>query len=501
MGADKVAADAPFKSAHAGQVLSMDIRALHGRKSRGVGRRGLKAGRRAIRALTDEQFTLLLQRKETGSDYSSWRHAKNVRRLLKQLRKDGRPERVIIRRAMRDNLVLDALYPERKDKWKFSWKRSSERVIELKDFSFLDNPVKTMSLLYNIAEAESDCAKIEINFDDEYVMDISPYMVFGLIHRSMLPVVVGGKIRNGLREVIKSVDLDKFLGVRPLGKIPRGAVHPFKLRTRRKAGGSSRDNISFSATSEEKTAEDFTETINKWLGQLDHPLELNQLGRSNILTLLGEALDNAKRHSDPVTADGSWAIAGFMEARYRQDNSITFVCHLAIISTGATIFESLQRAPAATQADIDRYASQHRADFLANANEAEEALWTVIALQDGISRIPTSEAGSPGGFGMMMVVEMINALNQSPHPEEKPRLTIVSGSSCVMVRDDYRMFTRSEGGHRVLVFNAGNHLDQVPDDKYVFALPHRFPGTIMALRFYLDPSEIPRSRTKDVANA
>ncbi|MDR6873561.1 hypothetical protein J2Y55_004588 [Bosea sp. BE125] len=402
---------------------------------------------------------------------------------------------------MKKNVVLDALYPDRSSKWTFSWKRTQERSIDLKNFSFIDNPIETIRILHEIAEAESHCGRLAINFEDEYIQDISPYMVFGLIHSSMLPVVVGGRIRNSLREVIKSVDLDKFLGVHPLGKTPTGAVYPFKLRTRRPSGKSRRDNISFSATSEEKVAEDFTDTINKWLGQLDHPLELNQLGKSNILTLLGEALDNAKRHSDPVTADGSWAIAGFMEARYRDDGTITFVCHLAIISTGATIFESLQRAPEDTQAAIDRYVARHRVSSLASSRQTEESLWTVISLQDGISRIPTSDAGSPGGFGMMMVVEMINALNQSPHPDEKPRLTILSGASCIMVRDEHRMFSKSEGGHRVLAFNAANQLDQPPDDKYVFALPHRFPGTIVALRFYLDPSEIPRSRKKDATDA
>lgn len=479
----------------------MDIRALHGRKSRGLGRKGLKAGRRAIRALSDEQFTALVRPPAPASDISAWRHAKHVRRLLKQLRKEGRQSRVIIRRARKENVVLDCLYPERAKNWKYSWKRKEQNTIELKDFSFIDNPIETINMLREVARAESECSSVSINFADTHTLDISPYMVLGLIQESMLPVVSGGKIKPRIREVIRSVNLDEFLGMARLGKIDPGMVYPFKLRLRRPAGKSKRDNLSTSSTSEEKVAADFTVTVNKWLGQLEHPLELNQLGRSNILTLLGEVLDNAKRHSDPATADGQWAISGFMEARLREDRSPTFVCHLAIISTGATIFESLQRAPEVTRAGINRYADKHRSRFMAGSPYAEEALWTVVSLQDGVSRIPTSDAGSPGGFGMMTLVEMTNALNQSPHPDEKPRLTIISGSSCLMIRDQYRMFTKSAGGHRVLAFNAANVLDQPPDDKYVFGLPHRFPGTIVALRFYLDPLQLPRSQKKDGTNA
>lgn len=91
---------------------------------------------------------------------------------------------------------------------------------------------------------------------------------------------------------------------------------------------------------------------------------------------------------------------------------------------------------------------------------------------------------------MMELVEAMNMFGKSAREEEQPKMTILSGTSCIMIRDLYRIPTRNDFGHRILAFNDKNSLEEPPNDSYVFKLPYKFPGTIVTLRFYLDPNEL-----------
>ncbi|CEJ15360.1 hypothetical protein BN1110_05703 [bacterium YEK0313] len=468
----------------------MKLRALYGRSRRGRGI-GLKTGRSRLRTMSIDQFDAILSKYSRIDSFENRHHVKNLRRLLRKLRRDEtliiKP--IVIKRRMKSDGVLDTIYPERNELWIPSWKRKKTGSLDLHRFSFIDNPIQTISLLRDIVERESTWKAYSLNFIDNNCLDISAYMVLGLLREKMLPVITGGKITAGIRRVVSAVNLSEFLNIKGNGPRRVYGIYPFTLRQRRGAGESVRDNNGKFVTSEERTASLLPETIDKWLSELNPPLALSERGRINILTLIGEVLDNAKRHSDPANADGTWSIAGFMEARERSDGSTTLACHLGIINPGHTIYQSLQRAPADIRAQVSKYATSHTSGLFQRCPYDEEALWTVSALQDTISRVPLSEKGSRGGFGMMTLVEMINELNQSPHPEDRPRMTIVSGTSCVMVRDKHEKFRKIEAGHRIMAFNDGNVLDQPPDGEYVFTLPYRFQGTIVALRFFLDPSE------------
>lgn len=469
----------------------MKLRALY-RRARRRPQGNLKLGRAAIRDLSDEQFDALLVRirRAAGTQKGS-ANVRAIKRLAKKLRRDGDVSRrsLVIRQGFRSDPVLDTIYPERQKEWLFSWRRTNVGEFDLERFSFIDDPLGTIRSLREIVEREATYKSYRLNFRDRVCLDVSSYMVLGLLREKMLPVITGGKITDGIRRVINAADLAEFLNIERRRLKAEALVAPFPLRQRRATGGSVDDNLGTSPTSEERTASALIATINRWLLGLTPPAELNEHGRANVLTLTGETLDNAKRHSDPGSADGTWAIAGFMEERQRDDRSRTLACHIGIMNPGETIHQSLQRAPVEIRAAIQRYVDRHRPGLFHRPRYDEEALWTLCALQDGISRVPRSDRGAKGGVGMMMIVEMMNALNRSDHPSDRPQMTIVSGTSCIMVRDGFRVFTKDANGRRVLWFNPENSFEKPPDDTYVFSLPYRLQGTIVALRFFLDPSE------------
>jgi hypothetical protein len=91
---------------------------------------------------------------------------------------------------------------------------------------------------------------------------------------------------------------------------------------------------------------------------------------------------------------------------------------------------------------------------------------------------------------MLTLVDAMNALGKSSRVEEQPRMTIVSGTTCLKISPPYNLPQRAATGHRMLALNAANDLQYPPDEAYVFSLPHRFPGTIVSVRFCLDPDEL-----------
>ncbi|WP_439365483.1 hypothetical protein ACNJYD_04345 [Bradyrhizobium sp. DASA03005] len=468
----------------------MKIRA-HQHRGRRKGGRSLKLGKQTIRSMSEEQFDLELSRIPTGGSPAAWKEAGRIRRALKQLRKSESVEKpVIIRQGFRSSPVLDAIYPERKAKWLPSWRRHREDKVDLVNFSFLDDPLGTMLTLRKLAECEADCRTFSMNFEDKHCKDIAPYMVLGLIRQRMLPVCREGTIRHGINRVIGAVHLTDYLRIstRPVGG--DSLILPFPLRERRGQGASTKDNSAWAVSSEERVDSKLVATIDQWLGALSPPRRLSPTGRVNILTLAGEILDNAKRHSDP-SEDGTWAIAGFMESRRRDDGSMSHVCHIGIINPGLTIFETLQLAPEPLRERIASFSERHLPRWPASSRYDEEALWTLCSLQDGISRAKSDE--TPNGFGMLTFVEAANSLGKSSRPDEQPRMTIISGSACLTVRPPYNIPAKQPSGHRALALNASNSLQNPPDQDYVFSLPYRFPGTIVAVRFCIDADELVRT--------
>lgn len=461
----------------------MKLRAFRGRSRRGTAR-FLKSGRQGLRALTESDFQKLLAKVPKGRNSAQGKTAKQIRRLMILLRNfDVRRERIAWPR--RDSLVLDSLYPDRQKRWRSGEKREAQAAVSLSKFSFLDNPIGSLALIRDLAICEAQAKKFRVNFDDAACLDITPYMILGLIRDQMLPIISGGRIQPGIQSVLEAVGLSKMFKIKAKKNNDDVILLPFPLQQRRATGTSLADDQSSSVTTEEQVATHFAKTVDEWLSMCDPPQQLNPHGNARLTTIVGEVLDNAKRHSDQSTWDSSWAIAGFLEAREREDGSVTLACHIGIVNFGLSIFDSLQHAPEDVRQKVANYAAAHRSLFEKRAFD-EKALWTACALQDGVSRIPVSSEGAPGGFGLMTLVEMMNALNQSSNPAGKPALTIISGSSCVMVRDDHVCFTEGAGGHRILAFNAANRLEEPPDQEYVFALPFRFPGTAVAMRFFLD---------------
>jgi hypothetical protein len=245
-----------------------------------------------------------------------------------------------------------------------------------------------------------------------------------------------------------------------------------------------------SSSTKERKARDVLSYLDKLLQRKG--FELTRGGKRYFLRLMTEVLGNAEEHSGKK----DWYITSYI---HRPTEKGAWDCHLVIFNFGRSIAESLRELPADStlRKGIEAMLDQHAGWFGDAWNE--EALWTVYALQEGVSR-RNSQVGNvlgDSGHGTVQLIEAFQNLGQSDDPSKKPRMCILSGRIHVSFDGTYRMEEKMlEGGPRKIVaFNTTNDLTLPPDGQAVRVLKHTFPGTLISLRFYLDDEYLSRARS------
>ena len=88
----------------------------------------------------------------------------------------------------------------------------------------------------------------------------------------------------------------------------------------------------------------------------------------------------------------------------------------------------------------------------------------------------------------MDFVDSVNALGLTNNHDCKARMVIISGHSCITLKNPYLSGTPlADGTRRRLYFNSANSPADPPDGDFVQDLPYRLPGTVISAAFTLDP--------------
>ncbi len=389
----------------------------------------------------------------------------------------------------RKHAVLSAVLPAREELWKPVIKRdrnSQPSVIKVSRLSFIEDPVGALEFFRDLAVVEASALCGRIDFDFEYVDDIGPFLLMAEVWPSLAPVFsAGGTMYAAVQKVVEAVGLRSSLGMAFPGLRDLRDVWAMPVQRRRQAGRSVSPTRYLEPQTNEMVAGRFCDEVNRWLGAAQTRAELTAIGRRELSQIINELLDNAERHSSYVDKDGSWTVAAFM-ARRNVGNEVRHVCHIGILSLGDTICESLDATAAdALRLKLDGFVEDMEAS---NAQQSRETLITLAAIQDGVTRDPEAWERKSGGYGFMEFVDSVNLLGLTNRAELRPRITILSGSSCITLRDDYIRGVRRAGvGPRIQYFNPDNSVDFAPDVAFVRDLPLKLPGTVISVAFTLDP--------------
>jgi hypothetical protein len=402
----------------------------------------------------------------------------------------------------RENLLRDRLCPTFLRDFKPMVARMKQRSgtsLDLKDFSFATNPAGTMAMLARLGDICSTWGDVRLNFVDA-CDDVTPYLVLSLLRSALPPVISGGDITMGVREVVEAVGIREALQINTIGRAGRQKareegffVSAFPVKRRTPPGTFGDKDHQLRPQYKEYVADQFVDTINEWLG--DHDIELIPEALGRFISAITEALDNAERHGDALDhcSEGEWSIAAFSKLVIFE-GKVVLRCSIGIVSLGATISESLSSADEQITRAVKGYAKAHSPLF---SQRQPEALHTVMALQDGVTRDRSASAARRGGVGFMELIEVIAELGDNDLSDQPSVFTIVSGRSCIRVTGAYRQGQTKKGAMRELWFNADNDPRKPPSREHVMTLDHEFPGVVLSACFTIDPEHLRKKLNDD----
>lgn len=412
------------------------------------------------------------------------------RRFVRKLRrgKDGAKLRSLKGDIGRDLLKAFAKQGRKvgRDKKK---KYSKTKRIELKEFSLISNPTESLEMLALVASAVKDKHDFFVDFTDHYCKDIGAYVLFALMRQGGdWRGSKGGKMSTPVGKVLRKLGFTQLANM----SLPRASdddVWPIKLEIQLAAAED--ENRGLLGSKEEKSAVRLAENISGWLKPFN--AELTREGKARFMNFYAEVVDNA-RHAGIKFREkrvGRWAVGGFM-ARRHDPAGEEYWCHLAFMTAGSTIAESLLR-PRDTEVKnkITKYAKQHVKKY---KSQDLNALISVAAIQDGISSDKLRREG--GGTGIGTLLSNLGFLAGNNSGKKSVRITIISGDSCVLLHPPYNSLEGLPGSASQW-FNSTNTEKIAPDPKHVMKLPFSVPGTIITLKFMLDAKEVMQAASQN----
>lgn len=361
-----------------------------------------------------------------------------------------------------------------------------------KIFSLIENPDISLNTLEQIAQATRD-KKIQELFLDHSQCDILDIDASAIMDILIVDAKKEWKIKNhavnlhGLyskvnpkvNEILKITGLIKHIGHSDSDTVPMDTKTQYKIFDLYK-GTKTEEPNPYRSTEAEHVTTKLTKYFDEILQKSDR--ELNSDGKNYLSSLIGEVIDNAEQHSDNKT----WYVIGYMDELKNKTGRV----NITILDFGNSIHKTISEADLVpeTKKNIEQLIFKHTTKNLFNFEEkwTPENLWTLFALQEGISRFNTQYSEKDRGYGTIEMIEFFLDLAQLSY-YIKPSMIILSKSTYILFDGTYRLNEINIDGQfrKIIAFNKNNTLEEKPDHKFVRNLKNKFPGTIISMKFYI----------------
>jgi hypothetical protein len=416
------------------------------------------------------------------------------RESLLRVAEERERRRVHRLRQKRKGAARAGKVPKPLDIWpkRSSFLRESHRanILVPKIFSFIDNPIETTETLDRLRDAADNKFVRQIHIDHSRCekLDLCASVVMDVLilraqgqRRKAHGLLLSGTL-SGRADVDTMVRASGIL--KQIGHPASTLVDQEKVIVCDLFQGSPGDPRR--STKGEIAATRLTEYFDRCLCQENYTL--NSRGKNYISSLISEVIANAEEHSNRGRGKLWYTIAHYNRLPDERGGE----CHIVLFNFGDSIYESFQREETSQtfREEIGALAETHRKrGFLGIGGSRwnEETLWTLYALQEGVSRLRGTPGGEDRGNGTIEMIQFFSSL-----ATESRAMVVVSGSAYVLFDGTYGL--RSEPiGHetrKIIAFNSDNSLELPPDGRFVRSLPLAFPGTLVSMRFVLSEAHL-----------
>lgn len=203
----------------------------------------------------------------------------------------------------------------------------------------------------------------------------------------------------------------------------------------------------------------------------------------DLAIVISEILINAEEHSSTKIR---YSIGYLQE---HNDNGHHYgVFKLAILNFGSTIYQKFKSPDCPNQqivVEMEKLSKSYnsRKWFLKDEFE-EETLWTLYALQEGVTTVPTSVYKKRGN-GSIQFIERFFNIKESLATDNFSKMSILSGNTCIIFDGKYEItesFNSAGDKCKYMTFNAEKDINEKPDKDYVKFVKYNFPGTIISAK-------------------
>lgn len=433
------------------------------------------------------------RRKRKRIKFEKNRLRKNMRSI--QRRKKRRERKGQIRKEVTYSRETSELLCEKKffdqSRWNSFMRRSGGRVIiEIpKDFSMATNPDEVISILKRIFCYGMDKNIQEITFDHSKctnlgiaastIMDtvVLAAKSYRKTQRQFSDLVISGNYPED--EYTKDVFIGSGL-VRHLNlKANERREESGKLKMFRLVSGK------YGSEQSDIVATKLTQYFNSCLQTQEY--RLTDSGENNLSKMFSEVLDNCEKHGG---AGETWHALGHYQVRDGVDYG---ELQITIFDFGNTIYEQLksEETTEETKQCLRRMSQIHAPYF--SEHWTEEMLYTVYSLQESVSRLrdKNKEGYKNRGSGTITLMTTFFKLCHTMDGK-RPELNIISGRTHIRFDETNQpkemVFHDDVFGNnkrRIVAFNRTNDIYK-PAEENVTRLKQEFPGTVIAIKFYID---------------
>lgn len=370
-----------------------------------------------------------------------------------------------------------------------------------RNFSIIESPKESYSLISSFTSAIIDQKynKIYLDYGQCEKVELGTQVYLDLILKDFFAFSDKcdrhPKTRLMIKEVgginINNVDVNKLLfsvgspaiHIRKTTKFPD--IIPYKLRIHDASKKSRLQNL------EQKDIDttELADYVLMCLKRLNKRLTEEKL--DDLCTVIGEILINAEEHS---TTNCRYSIGYFHEIS--GDQRHYGILRLAILNFGDTIYEKFKDKNCQNK-DIVRKMRNlskkytERNYFLGNEFE-EETLWTLYALQEGVTSIDPRKYKRRGNGSIRFIESFFNIKGIEENDDKVSKMTILSGNTIIKFNGRYNIKNKNINGdeYKVMTFNASGNIEDEPDKEYVRFVKNYFPGTMISAEILFDEGDI-----------
>ena len=287
-------------------------------------------------------------------------------------------------------------------------------------------------------------------------------------------------------DIVRAGGLPYHIGAEIFGKIESDSIERFEM-------------VRGSHESQKKKAGTVATNLTIYLDRClqTQKYRLNDFGKSLFSDMLGEVITNCEIHGG---VDSMWYTQGYYKII---DEANIGEMQLVFLTIGDSIYEGLKKDTNSETRQKLEHMMKMQSRFVSNSWN-EETIYTVLALQEGISRLRTEKIQGYEfrGSGTVNLIEKFYTIGGTNNSNIEPKMSIISGHTLIKFSDKYKLKKNKfendaifgNTNSRIIAFNDDNDIYKPADSTNVKYMKEYFPGTVISLKFYLDRSYIEKKK-------